>query len=191
MALLAWRRHLRAGQDAFAFLWRRTHTEQQVLSPPPIVVCCCLLSKSSHCRSFEENSGYFPRYVTNDGVVLPHGDCKWIVIVVAFTEGGLYSRESAYSKISPLPSLGHVYCWKRGGGGLFSGGYGNIIFQLWANLIKVVRVICACAWWVFPVYHVAHGQETLWISHLHVPNERLSPFCSYCSTLVAFYWPLL
>ena len=29
--------------------------------------------------------------------------------------GGLYSRESAYSKISPLPSLGHVYCKKRGG----------------------------------------------------------------------------
>ena len=24
--------------------------------------------------------------------------------------GGLYSRESVYSKISPLPSLGHVYC---------------------------------------------------------------------------------
>ena len=24
--------------------------------------------------------------------------------------GSLYSRESAYSKISPLPSLGHVYC---------------------------------------------------------------------------------
>ena len=58
----------------------------------------------------KKNSGYFPRYVTNDGVILPHGDCKWIVIVVAFTEGGLYSRESAYSKISPLPSLGHVYC---------------------------------------------------------------------------------
>ena len=23
------------------------------------------------------SSGYFPRYVTNDGVVLSHGDCKW------------------------------------------------------------------------------------------------------------------
>ena len=56
MALLAWRRHLWAGQDAFAFLWRRTHTEQQVLSPPPIVVCCRLLDRSSRCRSFGEKN---------------------------------------------------------------------------------------------------------------------------------------
>lgn len=26
------------------------------------------------------------------------------------SQGGLYSRQSAYSKISPLPSLGYVYC---------------------------------------------------------------------------------
>ena len=38
--------------------------------------------------------------------------------------GGVYSRESAYSKISPLPCLGHAYCWIKGG--LFSGGYGII-----------------------------------------------------------------
>ena len=31
------------------------------------------------------NSGYLPWYMTDDGVVLQHSDCKWIVIVVALT----------------------------------------------------------------------------------------------------------
>ena len=32
------------------------------------------------------------------------------VVRLTASQGGLYSRQSAYSKISPLPILGYVYC---------------------------------------------------------------------------------
>ena len=73
----------------------RTLTELSVLSlPPPVIIYCCLLSRSSGCCFFfffffleekNNNSGYLPRYVTDDGDVLQHSDCKWIMIVVVLT----------------------------------------------------------------------------------------------------------
>ena len=119
MALLAWRRHLWAGQDAFAFLWRRTHTEQQVLSPLPIVVCCCLLDRSSRCRSFEEKTldisrGTWPMMVSSFHTATANG--SWSL---SLSQRGAYIQGKCVFEISPLPSLGHVYCWKRGGGLIF------------------------------------------------------------------------
>ena len=66
-----------------------------------------LLDRSSRCCSFGEkktaNSGYFPRYMTNDGVVLPHGDSKWIVIVV---QGGLiFEGKCIFDTVLDSPTL--------------------------------------------------------------------------------------
>ena len=38
-------------------------------------LAAALLEKKKQQKT--ASSGYFPRYVTNDGVVLSHGDCKW------------------------------------------------------------------------------------------------------------------
>ena len=75
-------------------------------------------------------------------------------------KGGLYSRESAYSKISPLPSLGHVYCKKRGG--LFSGGYGNnnngilemcLMYLIKAHHFSYPVVVTYCRNWLLSAAH--------------------------------------
>ena len=104
-----------APPNTTAFLWRRTDTEQQVLSPPLIAVCCRLLDRSSRCCSFREktaNSGYFPQYMTNDGVVLPHGDRKWIVIVV---QGGLIFEGKCIFENKPPPQSRSCLLLKKGG----------------------------------------------------------------------------
>ena len=91
MVLLPWQRHLWICPDAFASRWICMHTELRVLSLPlPIVIFYRLLWRSlifvaALLKEKPTNSGYLPWYVTDDGVVLEHSDCKSIVIVVAFT----------------------------------------------------------------------------------------------------------
>ena len=157
MALLAWQRHLWSGQDAFAFLWRRTHTEQQVLSPPPIVVCCrlghlaaALLEKKKQ-QTLDISRGTWPTMVSSFHTATANGSwslslSQWtgrpylLVNVMSTNDtlnakrpghgavldtvtaskplakgGGLIFEGKCIFENKPLPSLGHVYCWKRGG----------------------------------------------------------------------------
>ena len=53
--------------------------------------------------------------MTNNGVVLPHGDCKWIVIVVAFTEGGLIFEGKCIFENKPPPQSRSCLLLKKGG----------------------------------------------------------------------------
>ena len=124
MALIAWRGHLWAGQDAFAFLWRRAHTNNKSFSHHRSSSVAVFLTDHLAAALLKKKFWIFPAV----------RDQRWCRPSTRRLQvdrdhfhfhrggGGLYSRESAYSKISPLPSLGHVYCWKSGG--LFSGGYG-------------------------------------------------------------------
>ena len=63
----------------------------------------------------QANSGYFLWYVTNDGVILPHGDCKWIVIIVAFTDGGLIFEGKCIFENKPPPQSRSCLLLKKGG----------------------------------------------------------------------------
>ena len=66
------------------------------------------------------NSGYFLQYVTNEGVVLPHGDCKW-----GPGEGGLIFEGKCIFENKPPPQS-RSYLQLKKGRGLFSGGHGSI-----------------------------------------------------------------
>ena len=81
--------------------------------------------------------------------------------------GGLYSREWAYSKISPPPSLSHIYCWKRGGG-LFSGGYGNMLPDRACKWYTSLSQIAS----IFPVYCTC--------TYMHLLLHDTSPHFDYC-----------
>ena len=55
--------------------------------------------------------------MTNDGVVLPHGDCKWMAIIVAFTEGGggLIFEGKCIFENKPPPQSRSCLLLKKGG----------------------------------------------------------------------------
>ena len=113
--------HLWAGQDAFAFLWRRTYTEQQVLSPLLIVVCCCLLDRSSRCRSFEEKTldisrGTWPMMVSSFHTATTNG--SWSLSLSCGGGGGLtfVDEEKYIFENKPPPQSRSCLLLKKGWG---------------------------------------------------------------------------
>ena len=111
-------RHLWAGQDAFAFLWRRTCTHTNKKSFPHHRLSSVTVYLTDHLaaallKKKTANSGYFLRYMTNNSVVLPHGDCKWD------PRGGLTFEGKCIFENKPPSQSTSCLLLRKGGGNYF------------------------------------------------------------------------